>query len=1125
MKNELQKPSLLNKIMKTTVSQIIILLIFTGISFAGISNAQEVLEQQLSVNFKNRPLKKILREIEDLAEIKFAYSVEAIGPDQRISLVAKDERLRDVLDSLFKPRQINYQVIGKQIILQQQNSEKNQSIIYQQGVLISISGKVTSENGEVLPGVTVLVKGTSIGSVTDLDGNFSINAPNEDDILVFSSIGYISQEIAVNGRSVIEVVLAEDIRGLDEVVVVGYGTQKKETLTGSVSTVKGRDIVQSPTTNVSNSLVGRLAGVSAVQRSGQPGSDGSTIRIRGVNTLGNNDALIVVDGIPGRSLDRIDPTTIESVTVLKDASAAIYGSQAANGVILITTKRGQLGKPEISVNLNQGFNQPTRIPEMANSAEYATMLNEIDVYSGRTPGYTSEEIQKFKDGSDPWSYPNTDWFAEVIKPRSNQNFMNASIAGGSEYLKYFVSLGTKFQDGYYFNSSTNYKQHDLNTRLDLKISENVNIELDLTGRYENRNNPIRGIYNIYRMVMRGKPTMHAYYPDGSPGPDLEYGDNPVVVSTDASGYDNDKRYILNSTLKLNIKIPWVEGLSLSGWASLDKSFQFTKQFTTPWYLYSWDGQTYDENNEPVLESGIKGFTDARLRQFAQDNQNILLNSTVNYVKSINNHSISLLGGIEGRRGIGDQFEAFRRYFISTSLDQLFAGGDLEKNNSGSGFNSARLNYFGRVNYDFEAKYLIEFVGRYDGSYIFPAEKRYGFFPGVSAGWRLSQENFWKNNLSFIDEFKLRGSWGQTGNDRIEEWQYLPTYGFNPNGYTYIFGHTQQNQVLREERIPNPNVTWEVANQSNIGIEAFLLDYKLSVELDYFDNRRSQILWQRNASVPASSGLTLPRENIGKVTNRGFDFNLSYQDQIQDLFYTVSLNGGYAKNKITFWDEAPGAPEWQRSTGRPIGSSLYYEAIGIFNDEAEIDATPSWPGARPGDIIYNDVNSDGIIDANDRVRYDKNNIPRFNGGLNLDLKYRQFTLSVLFQGASGSVRHIRTESGDIGNFLKDFYENRWTPENPEANGPRTSNRTEYWELTDNTYFLYKTDYIRLKNLQLGYSFPSSFIGKFGLRGLNVFASAYNLITYSPDLKDFDPEADSVTGYPVQKVINGGININF
>lgn len=1008
-------------------------------------------------------------------------------------------------------------------------------------VLQVVEGKVTDEAGVGIPGVAVRLKGTSLGAVTDTEGAFKLSIPDgtENPTLVFSFVGYVVQEIAVGNQTIINVRLKEDLEQLEEVVVVGYGEQKKATVTGSISSVGGKEITQTPVTNVSNSLAGRLPGLTAVTRSGEPGADGSTIRIRGANTLGNNDALVVVDGIPGRSLDRIDPNTIESITVLKDASAAIYGAQAANGVILITTKRGKEGKPTITLNHDQGWGQPTRIPDMANSAQYAEMLNEIDLYRGRTPRYTDEDIQKFGDGSDPWNYPDTDWFAEVLKPWSGQNNTNMQISGGSEALRYMVAVGRRFQDGYYKNSATNYSQYDFRTNLDAKISDYVNIGVDLAGRQENRNYPTRGAGSIFWMVMRGKPHMHAYWPDGTPGPDIEYGDNPAVISTDATGYDKDKRYILNSTFKLDIDIPWVEGLSINSNAGIDKDFRFRKRFETPWYLYNWDGQTRDAEGNPVLERGKKGFSDPRLTESMEDHQNILLNAMLNYDRNFGVHALKVLVGTERRSGRGDRFSAYRRYFASTAIDQLFAGGDAEKDNFGSAYENARLNYFGRINYNLQEKYLLELVWRYDGSYIFPESKRYGFFPGVSAGWRISEEGFMKNSVSFINDLKLRASWGQTGNDRIDEWQYLASYAYGrwdaPSWHqpmqneAYVFGIDKEYKSLYEARIPNRDVTWEVANQFNVGLETTVLNGKLFLEADYFNYRRSQILWWRNASIPTSTGLSLPRENIGKVANRGYEFNISYNDKLGgDFTYQLGVNGSYAKNEILFWDEAPGAPEYQQSTGKPMNTNLYYEAIGIFRDEAHVESYPHWDGARPGDIIFRDVNEDGVIDGNDRVRSEYNDLPRFTGGVTMGLQFKGFDLSVLLQGATGAVRYTYTPSGEWGNFLSDFYENRWTEANPNAEYPRTFNRDEeYWRNQGNTFWMQNANYLRLKNLQLGYNLPAGLTERFGMQNLRIYVGGFNLLTYSPGVKDFDPESNNAggTNYPLQKVVNTGVTVTF
>jgi TonB-linked SusC/RagA family outer membrane protein len=417
--------------------------------------------------------------------------------------------------------------------------------------------------------------------------------------------------------------------------------------------------------------------------------------------------------------------------------------------------------------------------------------------------------------------------------------------------------------------------------------------------------------------------------------------------------------------------------------------------------------------------------------------------------------------------------------------------------------------------------------------MFPQSKRFGFFPGVSAGWRISEEEFWKNSLPVVNDFKIRGSWGQTGNDRIDEYQYLTTYGYLANR-SYVFAGVD-NKLLNETKIPNPNVTWEVANQANIGFDASLFNNKVTVTADYFDNIRTQILIKRNASVPGSTGLTLPPENIGKVQNQGFEAVVAYHGQAGDFQYDLGVNGSYSKNKVLFWDEEPNVPVYQQKTGKPIptyysdsktfDNELYYQAIGIFKDQAAVDAYPHWAGAQPGDIIFQDYNNDGKIDALDRVRSDKNNMPRLIIGVNIGLRYKGFDLTALIQSASGAEQYLGVESGDIGNFYKIFADNRWTPENTVTSYPRTWNRdNEYWRSQPNTFWLLNMSYTRLKNLEIGYSLPSSVNKSLGIEGLRFYVNGTNLITVAKQ-KFIDPEVEAGTSYPLQRIVSGGLTLTF
>jgi len=1121
--------------------------------------------KKIDLDLRKVKLKEALSVLENKGNFRLLYSEEDLPLDRSITLTQKGIFVFDALNLLVKGTGMKIQAMNDNLI-----------VIRPEKAFILVKGTVTDDKGIGIPGVSVKLKDAATASMTDLAGKYSIKVP-ENGILLFSYLGYISQEVAVDNQTVINVKLKENSQALSEIVVVGYGTQKKAVVSGAVASVKGSELAKTPTVNLSNSLAGRLPGVTALQSSGEPGYDGSTIRIRGVNSLGNNDALIVIDGVPNRAggLERINPNDVESVSVLKDASAAIYGSRAANGVILITTKQGKSGKPQLSYDFGYGLQQPTRTPKMASSPQYAEILNELNIFGADLPSsqwnaawqgfkstgsyqrtdngnvltaaYRPDEMQKLRDGSDPLRYPNTDWFGTTLKTWSPQQRHNLQLTGGAENIKYLVSLGYLDQDGYYKKSATGYQQYDLRINLEAAVSKYVTLTLGVTGREEVRNYPTVGAGDIFRMLMRGKPTEQEVWPNGLPGPDIEYGYNPYVITTSLTGYNRDRRDYFQSTGKIDIKVPGVEGLKITGTASIDKFAGRQKNWQTPWTLYYWDKKSFEADGvTPVLTGTIRSpRTDASLSETAGAQLAVNLMGMANYDKKIGDHTFNLMAGITREKVTNDGFSASRRYFLSTALQELLAGSDKEQTvgNPTDGpnnlFNRARLSYFGRAGYNYKEKYIAEFLWRLDGSYIFPEDKRFGFFPGVSAGWRVSEEPFFKNNIKFINNLKIRASWGQMGAEAyfgsaLAEYQYLSTMGFG----NYVINN-QYSQTLAENRVPNLNFGWEVANNSNIGLDASFLNSKLSFEFDYFYNKRTKILISRGNSIPGSSGITdkLPPVNLGKVNNKGFEFKLSYNDRIGELGYGLSVNGGYSKNKIVFWDETPGAPAWQQSTGMPTGTDLIYQYIGVFKDQAEIDANKIDYSAftsklRPGDMKFMDVNGDGKIDGNDQIRSDKTSTPTFTGGFNLSLQYKNFDFSALIQGATGGVQIVGlTESGDIGNFLEWSYKNRWSIDNPSSEFPRLSNRgqtyyTDFNIAGRNTYWLRSNNYVRLKNVELGYTLPSAWCKKAGVSGLRVYVNALNLFTFDK-IGIWDPEStnSSAQYYPQARVINTGVKVTF
>ncbi len=1110
-----------------------LLLTVNLISISAVSYGQK---EKFTFNEENVAIKQILSAIESQSKIKFLYRDEILE-NKFVTVNLTDANLDQVLKVILQKSGNSYRTLDNNLIVIATNETFQ---------VHTVTGKVTDgSTGEPIIGANVVIEGTTTGVITDVDGKFALDIPNANSVLLISFIGYITETIPVNGQSNIPIALIPDITKLEEVVVVGYGTQKKTTATGAISSAKGEVLIKAPVTNVSNSLVGRFTGLVGVQRSGEPGQDGTSLLIRGQNSLGNNSPLFVIDGIAGRSIDRIDPNDIESVTILKDASAAIYGAQAANGVILITTKRGKEGKTRVSVNINQGMNQPTVLPKMTNASEYATYVNEILEYQNLPLQYTQDDIALYGNGTDPWGHPNTNFFEEVIKPWSAQNNQNVTVSGGSENMKYFVSMGHRYQDGNYKRSAVNYEQNNVRANLDGQLTKNISLSFDVAGRQENRNGAsLSTTDDLWRFLLRSKPTMNAYWPNGKPGPDIEKGYNPAVITTTDAGYTRNKLFNLESNTRLNINIPWVKGLSVSGNFSIDKIDEHGKRWQKPWTLYYWDGTTIDAGGIPVLNPDIRG-PETQLAEYMQNSQTITWNTLINYGFQIHNHDFKILFGHERNTYNLENVGGSRIGYSSTALEQLNVGNTSGAQNTGMAYHSARLNYFGRINYNFSQKYLLEFVWRYDGSSKFAKGHQFGFFPGVSGGWRISEEDFWKNNITSITNFKIKGSWGQTGNDRISDYQYLSSYTYNVDTRNSFITGTDtgiENLYLTESTVGNPDVTWERATQTDVGFEMQLLGNKISINADYFHNTRSDILWRQFASLPAMSGISNPPyTNLGEVEVKGIEGDITYSNRHGDFDVIVSANASYNKSRVLFMDEDPSVLDYQKATGRVIGNNpgvtgdnLYYVATGIYQDEADIANSPVnslTTSPRPGDLKFKDVDHSGTIDAKDRVRSDKNAYPNFIAGFNVSLRYKIFDLSFLIQGATGGeLLNIRKESGEAGNVYKYLCENRWTPENKGASIPRAHNGSEYFAYPNpSTFYLYSNDYIRLKNLEIGCSLPDKLVKRLRIENLRLYISGSNLLTFSEisNKLGFDPEIANNLGqaYPIVRVLNAGLTLTF
>ena len=995
---------------------------------------------------------------------------------------------------------------------------------------VTLKGTVVDKKtGEPIIGANVIVKGTTNGVITDLDGNYTLQAP-AGSLLEISYIGYQSVEIEATAQPQ-QIQLGEDTEVLEEVVVVGYGVQKKATVTGSVATVKGSDLKTTGNANITNTFAGKIPGVVATNRSGEPGNDASKIYIRGMGTLGDTNPLVVIDGVADpnnglSNLERMNPNDIESINVLKDASAAIYGSQAANGVILVTTKRGSSGndKPMVNYSGSVSLTQNTRVPDLMNAYEYMTYSDEVRKYKGEAPLY--ENIKEgYLDGTiDRLQYGDTDWMKAVFRNVAPQTRHSLSINGGTDKIKYYVSGDYSYQEPMYRNTVFNYNTYQVRSNIDAQVSKNLKIGVDLDGRKERRNMGIFDSDDIFWETTNAYPYLYDYYPNGLPGPGINQGNNPaLLVSGKDTGYDKVDDYFVNSKFTFDLKLPWItEGLSLSGYGAFNFHFRNEK------YLIDvWDTYHYDPTNQDYIKqtTNPKGGT-IKLTQSHENSLSRTLHLKLNYDRTFGDHHISAFVAYEQNKYDGEVFEAFRNYFLNSKLDYLSFGGDKEKTNSGSGYVSVRQNFFGRLNYTLKDRYMFEFSIRRDGSMNFAPGHRWGTFPGLSVGWRLSEERFIKEKAPFINDLKLRASWGKLGNDRIDPFQYINPYVMEDGA---ILGKTPSiGKAIYPGVLANPNVTWEKVDSKNVAVDGNFWNGMLGFTVEYFFQNRKDILTARQASIPSYTGLgnTLPDENLGEVNNQGIEIMLNHRNKIGEVNYYIGGNFTFARNKIKFFDEAANIPEWQRQTGGPLNTWLMYKTDGIYQNWDEVNSSVHMPGAQPGDIKYVDVDNNGVISENDKVRSETGNVPEIVYGINYGIEWKGLEVSMMWTGQGRASQMIVPYSY---NQDKDLYYNRWISEEetPNSKYPRAFDKDDVINTPWSDFWLYDASFIRLKNVEIAYTLPQKWVEKMKLQNVRFSLSGTNLLTFDK-IKLQDPESDATglgQAYPLARTYSFGINVTF
>jgi len=1091
---------------------------------------------RLSLQIDAQPLEKVLEEIEEESEFFFLYNKDLIDVEQKVSVNVQNETIKAILDEVLNGKDIAYTVYDRQIVLS--NVDVIKEMISQQR---AISGKVSDSNGQPLPGVTVYLKGSSTGSITDIDGHYSISGiPVQGSILVFSFIGMKTQEIDPSGKTEINVVMEEDAIGLEEVVAIGYGVQKKVNLTGSVQSQTFDEAVNTPVTNSAQLMYGRFSGIQLTQNSGLAGSDASSVIIRGVGTFGDTNPLIVIDGMQYddmREFNQLSPSDIESISVLKDASAgAIYGARGANGVIIISTKNGKPEDFKVELNSYIGFQRPTVIPKFMDGVSYAEYINDLVVNNagGNEDAirYTDEEIEMIRNGSNLDQYSNTDWTDAILKDAFFQNHY-LSFSGGSKKTVYRLSMGYLSQDAIVVGNF-DFKRYNFLSNLSSELTDWISINNNFSAVMENQKAPTGGESTAATMLSRKRlaPTIPVKYANGYYGyidgsyytsSPINPESNPIKVGE----MGNYKSEYYNLKERFNIILNPVQGLTFETALSINLVFKDISDFSPYDEYRDWDGNI-------LSVSGYNKLTNQSNKTYKILNDNLL-----KYQKTFgDNHDFAVMLGHSVMYDNYDWFSGSLENFPSESLEEFNAGGVSNPSVAGSQNENALQSFFSRVNYSYKDRYLLEMNVRRDGSSRFGPGNRYGTFPSFSLGWRLSEEPFIKENLNedVVSQIKLRGSWGRTGNNGIGNYVYDQTYNA---GLDYVLGSGTIVSGAALTSLANTTIRWETTEQTDIGINASFFSGKLYVEGDYFRRRSYDVLYT-NFPVPATIGVSsIAAQNSAEIFNSGTEWNIGYSHH-GAFSYNVNLNfTKMAPNNVVSLGNGVQTINDNAiiTEGEPYLAYYGYRQIGIFQSTEEVEESPNQFGDSliPGDLKYEDVSGpdgvpDGIVDADDRVVIG-NPYPGWLYGLSASLTYKSFDLGFTFQGIQDVDRIVRSAENQAGanessNLLK-YWENRWTEENPSTElfiaGGSKNNVQKL-----STFYIEDASFLRLKNIEIGYSIPERIINRMFLQKCRLYISGQNLLTFTK-MENFDPERLSTnTGtnnVPIYRSLTCGVNIVF
>ena len=1001
---------------------------------------------------------------------------------------------------------------------------------------VKVTGTVKDTNGEPIIGANVMVVGSATGVITDIDGNFTLNVPVGSK-LQFSFIGYKEQVVPVKKGISLNIVLEEDAQMLGEVEVVAYGVQKKVSVTGAISSMRGEDLLKTPAGSISNILSGQVTGISSVQYSGEPGADAADIYVRGIATTNNATPLIQVDGVE-RDFSQIDPNEIESVTILKDASAtAVFGVRGANGVILITTKRGAEGKAKISFTTSAGVNVRTKELEFANSYQYASYVNMMRTNDGNEPLYSDEQLAAFRDHTNPLLYPDINWIDYCMNKAAFQSQHNVSISGGTNNMRYFVSAGLFTQDGMFkqFNLTDDfnfdYKRYNYRANLDFDISKTTLLSVNIGGRVESKRTPESGEdqNQLFRKLYWAVPFASAGIVDGKYiKTNADYVTKPGADGLESyygKGFRNQTTNVLNLDLVLDQKLDFItKGLSIKLKGSYNSSYSTTKIASSSVATYT--PVVDDKGAITYKKSGSDSQTSYREGDYGKG-RDWYMELALNYNRKFGNHSVTGLF----------LYNQSKRYYPGGTYDYIPTG---------------YVGLVGRVTYDWKTRYLAEFNVGYNGSENFNPENRYGFFPAGSIGWIVSEEPFFAPIKKVVNYFKVRATLGMVGNDNYagQRFLYLPgSYGYGQNndhnGPGGFFGQNIGNAKpgAWEATQSNPYAKWETAVKQNYGLDFNILNDHLSVSADYFIEKRRDIL-RTPDYLPGILGMTLPAINVNKVENKGFEIQAKWNDRIgTDFRYWANFNISFARNKIVFMNEVEQNEPWMYQTGRRINSRSMYKFWGFYDETADlryqeefgIPISDHGITLQPGDAVYVDLNKDGKLDGNDATRdIGFTDLPEYTAGLNLGFSWKNFDFSMQWTGAWNVDRMLsefRQPLGDTQNkgLLLYQYENTWrsSEDSYTAKFPRitATNRKNNFEKGSDLYLI-NASYLRLKNIEIGYNFDFPFMRKLKLNSCRMYVNGYNLLTFTAfDWGDPESRQSDRPNYPLTRVFNIGLKLGF